>query len=56
MECFFVPLLENESSCETLHRKVTLIYMKMNLYAKVMNGFALVLIQMQKATRKLPTE
>ena len=32
--CYLVPLFQNETSCKKFHMKMTLIYMKMNLYAE----------------------
>ena len=45
---FIVLLFQNESKCETILMKMSLIYMKMNLYAKSF-ALRLVLIQRQMA-------
>jgi len=52
-----VPLLQNETSSKTLHMKMSLIRMKMNLDAEHMNGFVrgLVLTHGREETRFGPT-
>ena len=47
-----MPLSQCESSCKTLHMKMSLICMKMNLYVKHIFALRVVLTQRQTRTRK----